>query len=138
MASADEATGPLILVVDDETHVLNEVAATLVKGGYACHCCLTVESAVRYTQSSTPNLIISDINLGGQSGLEMCERIKEATAPSPVSVMFLSGSQIPDIIRRSHSVGGAYYLRKPFDPNVLLELVAKAMETRPLVSHHAE
>jgi CheY-like chemotaxis protein len=41
--------------------------------------------------------------------------------------MFLSGAQIPDIIRRSHAAGGTYYLRKPFDPEVLVELVQKAL-----------
>ena len=41
--------------------------------------------------------------------------------------MFLSAGQVPDIIRRSHVLGGTYYLRKPFDDAVLLELVGKAM-----------
>jgi CheY-like chemotaxis protein len=41
--------------------------------------------------------------------------------------MFLSGAQIPDVIRRAHAAGGVYYLRKPFDPPVLLELVDKAL-----------
>jgi hypothetical protein len=41
--------------------------------------------------------------------------------------MFLSRTQVPDIIRRSQEAGGAYFLRKPFDPQVLLELVDKAL-----------
>jgi DNA-binding NtrC family response regulator len=41
--------------------------------------------------------------------------------------MFMSSAQIPDIVRRSHEAGGAYYIRKPFDPEVLIELVAKAL-----------
>ena len=43
--------------------------------------------------------------------------------------MFLSATQIPDIIRRSHDAGGAYHVRKPFDPDVLTELVDKALWT---------
>ena len=39
--------------------------------------------------------------------------------------------KIPDIIRRSHAVGAAYCLRKPFDPVVLLELIDKARDTVP-------
>jgi CheY-like chemotaxis protein len=42
-------------------------------------------------------------------------------------VMFLSGTQVPDIIRRTHGAGGTYYLRKPFDGMVLLELIDKAL-----------
>jgi DNA-binding NarL/FixJ family response regulator len=44
-----------------------------------------------------------------------------------VPVMFISASQLPDIVRRSHEAGGAYYLRKPLDPEVLVELIDKAL-----------
>jgi len=83
-----------------------------------------------------PELIISDINLHGHSGLEMCEELKSHAELSDVPVMFLSGAQIPDIIRRSHAVGGTYYLRKPFDPEVLVELVHKALYMPHLVAAH--
>ena len=129
---------PLVLVIDDEPEVLGEVAAVLASAGYVCHCCGTAEAAVRFARSTTPDLIISDINLNGQSGLELCEQIKEDEALRSVPVMFLSGAQIPDIIRRSHAVGGAYYLRKPFDPDVLMELVDKALWMPHLVERHIE
>jgi DNA-binding NarL/FixJ family response regulator len=41
---------------------------------------------------------------------------------------------LPDIVRRSHEAGAAYYLRKPFDPEVLIELVSKALWMPHLVS----
>jgi DNA-binding NarL/FixJ family response regulator len=41
--------------------------------------------------------------------------------------MFISSAQSPDIVRRSHEAGAAYYLRKPFDPEVMIELVNKAL-----------
>jgi putative two-component system response regulator len=118
---------PLILVVDDEVSVLNEVADVLRRAGYNCQCCSTAETAIEFARVNPLDLIISDINLDGHSGLEMCERIKEDQGLKDVPVMFLSGAQIPDIIRRSHAVGGTYYLRKPFDPEVLVELIDKAL-----------
>jgi CheY-like chemotaxis protein len=132
----DKAQQPLVLVVDDETEVLGEVASVLGNSGYRCHCCGNPSAAIEYVGSNQPDLIISDINLEGHSGLEMCERIKENEALKDVPVMFLSGAQIPDIIRRSHAVGGTYYLRKPFDPEVLVELVDKALWMPHLVHSH--
>ena len=129
---------PLVLVIDDEPEVLGAVAAVLASAGYVCHCCSNAEAAVRFAQSTTPDLIISDINLDGQSGLDLCEQIKEDAALRSVPVMFLSGAQIPDIIRRSHAAGGAYYLRKPFDPDVLMELVDKALWMPHLVERHTQ
>jgi CheY-like chemotaxis protein len=118
---------PLILAIDDEPGVLEDLAAVLGSAGYQCHCCGTAEAAIEFARSTPPDLILSDISLNGQSGLEMCERIKEDPGLQHVPVMFLSGAQIPDIIRRSHAVGGTYYLRKPFDPDVLVELIDKAL-----------
>lgn len=132
----DSQQQPLILVIDDEADVLGEVAAILAGAGFACHCSSTAEAAVQFARSTAPDLIISDINLDGRSGLELCEQIKQDEALRDVPVMFLSGAQIPDIIRRSHAVGGTYYLRKPFDPEVLVELVDKALWMPHLVGSH--
>ena len=128
---------PLILVVDDEQEVLNEVAAVLSNAGFECRCCKTAAAAIEEANANSFDLIISDINLHGHSGLEMCEQIKQNQTLRDVPVMFLSGAQIPDIIRRSHAVGGAYYLRKPFDPEVLVELIDKALWMPHLVTNRA-
>lgn len=127
-----------ILVVDDEPEVLDNVAAVLEGAGYACSCYETAEAALESARVQAPDLIISDINLAGASGLELCQRIKEDCTLESVPVMFLSGAPIPDVIRRSHAVGGTYYLRKPFDPEVLLELVAKALWMPHLVRNRLE
>ncbi len=124
---------PLILVVDDENSVLGCVREVLRRRGHRCHCCETAEDAIEFCRGRHPDLIISDVHFGGMSGLEMCEHIKVEKGLADIPVMFLSGSQIPDIIRRSHSVGGAYYLRKPFDPDVLSALVEKALWLTQLV-----
>jgi len=126
----------LVLVIDDEPEVLREVAAVMEGAGYTCRCCTTEEGAVSLARSTPPDLIISDINLNGHSGLSLCERIKEDPGLQSVPVMVLSGAQIPDIIRRSHAAGGTYYLRKPFDPEVLLELADKALWMPHLVDSH--
>jgi len=128
---------PSVLVIDDELKVLNEVSAIMQGAGYACRGTTSAEEAVQMARANPPDLIISDINLNGHSGLALCERIKEDPGLHAVPVMFLSGAQIPDIIRRSHAAGGTYYLRKPFDPEVLLELVDKALWMPHLVSGHA-
>jgi CheY-like chemotaxis protein len=118
---------PHVLVVDDEPSVLEEVANALEPAELECQCCTTPEAAIAAAELDPPDLIISDINLGGHSGLAMCEQIKRTPALGGVPVMFLSAAQAPDIVRRVHAAGGAYYLRKPFDPEVLRELVDKAL-----------
>jgi len=118
---------PLILAVDHQPETLAELATVLSGAGYRCRLCTTPEDALAATVDEVPDLIIAEVHLGAASGLEMCERIKQRPALADVPVMFLSGTQIPDIIRRSHAVGGSYYIRKPFDPAVLVELIEKAV-----------
>ncbi len=127
---------PLVLVVDDEPEVLGEVATVLSAAGFNCHCCGEPEAAVDFARSTPPDLVICDINLNGRSGLELCEQIRDNPGLTDLPVMFLSGAQIPDIIRRSHEAGGTYYLRKPFDPTVLVELMDKALWMPHLVGSH--
>ena len=123
-----------VLVIDDESDILSMLSTVLSAAGYTCHSCQSAEEAIATVREVRPDLIISDINLAGHSGLELCEQIKRDIHCSETPVMFLSGAQIPDIIRRAHAAGGTYYLRKPFDPQVLLELIDKALWMPHLVS----
>ena len=113
--------------MDDERTVLDEVAAVLSAAGLACQCHTTIEAAVVAAETILPDLILSDIAIQGDSGVEMCQRIHRNPLLADVPVMFLSPSQIPDIIHRSDGNRGTYYLRKPFDPGVLVELLDKAL-----------
>ena len=76
--------------------------------------------------------------LDGTSGPDLCEKMKARPALVDVPVMFLSAAQIPDIIRRSHALGGSYYVRKPFDAAVLLELIDKALWLPALVTSNGQ
>jgi CheY-like chemotaxis protein len=126
----------MILVIDGEATSLEQIAGILAAAGHACQCAKDAAAAQECIERTTPDLIISDINLAGHSGLTLCEHLKQHFGLIDVPVMFLSAAQSPDIIRRSHTDGGTYYLRKPFDPRVLLELIAKARPARHLTAAH--
>lgn len=131
---SDPTTRARILMIDDEPEVLAALTQTLSGAGYTCQTCLDRESALRAIDESTPDLLISDIDLDGQSGLELVEEIKARGPYRDLPVLFLSGVQIPDVVRQAHEAGGTYYLRKPFDPDVLLDLVDRALWMPALVS----
>ena len=116
-----------VLVIDDEQVIVDELVEFLWQNGYDPTVCMNADDALDAARSDVFDLIISDINLGTASGLELCQRIHELENSNETPVIFLSGAQIPDIIRRSRSAGGTYYIRKPFDPEVLTELIDKAM-----------
>jgi CheY-like chemotaxis protein len=72
-----EQAGTVVLAIDDDALVLAEVARALSSGGYTCHCCPDADAARVMAASIAPDLIVSDINIGGHSGLELCEQLKQ-------------------------------------------------------------
>jgi len=117
----------VILIIDDDAITLTGIAAVLNMSGYECHCARDRAAALKGVRTLMLDLIICDVNLAGESGLALCRELRSEPGMDEVPVMFMSSAQIPDIVRRSHDAGGAYYLRKPFDPEVLIELVGKAL-----------
>ena len=117
----------VILIIDKDPIMLTGIAAVLNMSGYECHCARDAAAATKAVQTLALDLIICDVDLGNQSGLELCGQLRQLPGVEDVPMMFISSSQSPDIVRRSHAAGGAYYLRKPFDPEVLIELVSKAL-----------
>jgi DNA-binding response OmpR family regulator len=120
---------PLILIIEEEQQVLQNLAATLTEAGYFTRCCSSAAEAYAAARDDRPDLIISNVVVCEDGGVEICEKIKRDSEPGDMPVMFLAANQIPDIIRRRGPLGGAYYIRKPFDPEVLLDLLGKTLNS---------
>lgn len=123
-----------ILVIDNDPITLANIAAVLEAKGHSVHIALDEHSAMKSASALPLDLILCDVNLRGASGLELCRAIQKECGLYDVPLMFMSATQTPDIIRRAHDMGGAYYIRKPFDQDVLCELVDRALWMPHLVN----
>lgn len=119
-------TQPVVLVIDSDPLMLTGIAAMLHAEGYESHCAADREAALKAAAQLSLDLVICDVRLGNESGLEIFHEIRRHETNSDVPVMFMVAQQNPDVVRRAHD-GGVYYLRKPFDPKVMMELVNKAL-----------
>lgn len=117
----------VILIIDSDPVMLTGIAAILNMSGYECHCARDRVAATKAVRTLALDLIVCDVQLRSESGLDLAHDLRGISGAEDVPVMFLSSAQAPDIVRRAHDAGGAYYLRKPFDPEVLIELVGKAL-----------
>jgi DNA-binding response OmpR family regulator len=116
-----------VLVIDDDAANAADMTRILGMGGYECHCCRDLDSAFSQFRATPPDLVIADLSIVGPKGWRLTELLRREIGYVEVPLMFLSRRQVPDIIHRQGEYGGAYYLRKPFDLVVLLELVDKAL-----------
>lgn len=116
-----------VLIIDPDPLMLSAVAAALSMSGYESHGARDATAAMKAIGSLALDLVICDIDVDGGSGLELCQRIRRHPAGGELPFLFVSSEPAFDIVQRVHDIGGAYYLRKPYDPDVLLELVDKAL-----------
>ena len=72
--------------------------------------------------------MLLDLQLPDQSGLDVCQELADGPETAGTPVIVLSGMSRPDIIRRSRAAGCQFYVRKPYDPNVLLLLIRQALD----------
>ena len=118
-----------VLAIDDHPEVLNEVTRIMHRLGYECQRASDMEEAADCATVHAPDLIIADANLAGRGGIAFCDELRRRCNLEDVPVLFLSSMQTPDIIRRADSGRGTYYLRKPFDAPVFVELVERTRRT---------
>ena len=116
-----------ILIVDEDPIALASATAALDSAGHIVYQAGDRIAALKIARTEALDLVICDVNVGGDGGLELSRELRRMPGMQDVPVMFVSRTQLPDIVRRSHEAGAAYYLRKPLDPDVLIDLVGKAL-----------
>jgi CheY-like chemotaxis protein len=127
MSTATPHVPNRILVIEDQAEVVDGLTAMLVAAGYDCHSAANDHAAADLAARLHPDLILCDVNLHGISGLELCDQLKQLDGMADVPTMFLSGAQMPDIIRRAH----AWHVRKLLEPQVILKLIEQALAEVP-------
>jgi DNA-binding response OmpR family regulator len=121
-----------ILVVEDEP-ILCELLAEML--GRAGHVALTVQTGADLfatLPTFKPQLIILDVNLkGGESGIELCRKLRQEPKSESVPVMFLTNESKKETVDEAISAGACDYLLKAgFKGDILLAKVRKALQAR--------
>ena len=118
-----------ILVVDDDPHNVRAVGSLLKESGYRVHAADSGELALAIAGEVPLDLILLDIQMPqGMDGLETCRRLKADDRTHPIPVIFLTGKEDEETTVRAFMAGGADYVKKPFDAQVLLARVRTQVE----------
>jgi two-component system response regulator GlrR len=114
-----------ILLVDDDPSLLKLLAMRLESSGYCVEVADSGEKALAAFQAAQPQLVVTDLRMGGMGGMALFEAIHRNNPTMPVIVLTAHGS-IPDAVEATQR-GVFSYLTKPFDAHQLLETVARAL-----------
>lgn len=119
-----------ILIIDDESSVRN-ILCDLLSDEYHCTTADSAENALALLQTEKFSLVLSDINLGGMTGLEMIPQFL-SSSPDTV-VMVISGEKNIDNAIEAIRAGAFDYIQKPFDLQHIETAIKRALEHHSLL-----
>ncbi len=117
------ATGPRVLVVDDEPAILRAVRANLDRRGFRVDTAATAQEALEHSLMR-PDLILLDLGLPDGDGLEVIRRVREQS-DAPIIVLSARGAERDKV--RALDLGADDYLTKPFGLDELYARIRVAL-----------
>ena len=114
-----------IMVVDDDDDILSLLTTWLGKEGFEVLTCSSGEEALSQLYNVHPDLVITDLFMGGMSGMEVLSSIHKDNPLLPV-IMLSGQAKIPDAVKATH-LGSSAFLTKPINKEELFKQVEKAL-----------
>lgn len=112
-----------LLLVEDDASLATITRRFLVQAGHRVTVATNGEEALALVMKNTPDLVISDVQLPGLSGLKLCQLLKEKPSTQHVPIILVT------VLGKTHQkvdglrIGADDYLTKPFDAQELLARV---------------
>lgn len=124
-ARKSQSTVGQILVVDDHARARESMAEVLRHAGYDVQCCASASEALQVTSKQTFDVILTDLQMPGMTGLEFIAELEKRKSTAQVVMVTAYASVATAVEAMRH---GAYdYIEKPFDVDQLEQLVARAL-----------
>ena len=119
-----------VLVVDDEPDASELLKVGLQKRGYDAYSCTDGQAALAALEEQPFDVVVTDLKMAGQSGLDLCSRISDQHPEIPVILMTAHGSL--EVAVESIRAGVFDFLTKPVDFQHLAHCVQRAVRHREL------
>ena len=122
--AAKSANKPKILLIDDETAILHALGLFLELEGYVVEGLTKFDKYIsRLNQTNIPDLVILDILLNGEDGVEIAKKLKSNSKTKNIPIVMISA--LPDGEKQSKEAGVDAFLAKPFDVKDLNKILKK-------------
>ena len=119
-----------VLVIEDNHDGADSLALLLRHYGHTVRVAYTGPAGVRAALDNPPDVVLSDINLPGQSGLSIARRLVDGLPVKPLLIA-ITAVDADELAERAAQSGFDHFFRKPVDPAELAELLAEHAESRP-------
>lgn len=118
-----------ILIVDDDRALRHALASLLEAAGYAVSQATDGSEALLRLEQEPSHVMLLDINLPGISGLEVLARAR--AMPEPPFVVMMTADDTPETLVQAVRGQAFRYLRKPFPPGSIVDVVRDVLAATP-------
>jgi two-component system nitrogen regulation response regulator GlnG len=133
-AETHASTAPVILVADDDRAIRTVLTQALARQGYEVRASSTAGTLWRWIQEGQGDLVITDVIMPDENGLDLIPRIRQARPDLRIIVMSAQNTLMTAI--KATERGAFEYLPKPFDLKDLIQIVERAL-AEPAPAHES-
>ncbi len=116
-----------VLLIDDEPIVGKRLVPALSKDGYEVEFCDNGRDALVRIDAKPFDIVVTDVRMDDVDGLEILERVQAQSQRT--RVIIITGYATIEVAREALAKGACDFIAKPFKPNELREVIAKAAES---------
>ncbi len=123
---------PKILVIEDESDLLEVIQYNLEREGHKVIACRNGEQGLSRIRTDNPDLVILDLMLPGLDGVEVCRRVKADPVTRAIPIIMVTAKSEESDIVLGLGIGADDYITKPFSPKELVARVKVVLRRGPL------
>jgi two-component system response regulator HydG len=127
-------TQPSVLVIDDETGILDTLRILLKNSGFAVETAQGGKAALELLKTALPDIVLTDVRMPQVTGIDILDAVKQQDPGTPVILMTAQASLQTAI--QAVNQGAFYYIQKPFSNDDMIAICRRAAEYRALRSEN--
>ena len=119
-----------LLVVDDNQDLIDFLRDTMKAHFKQVYTAADGVEALEIVRKYQPDIVVSDVMMPRMNGYELCKQIKENIDISHIPVILLTARDDEQSQLHGYKIGADGYLTKPFEEEMLLELIRSRLRNR--------
>jgi two-component system chemotaxis response regulator CheY len=116
-----------VLIVDDSVSMRQMVGFTLRQGGYEVIEAEHGQDALNKLSGATVDLILTDLNMPVMDGITLIQNVRKQPAHKSKPILMLTTEGLAAKKEQGKAAGATGWIVKPFDPEKLLQTLAKVL-----------
>ena len=120
-----------VLIVDDSQTMRKVIRKSVVLSGFAMENCWEAgngKEALAVVQAQKVDLILTDFNMPEMNGMEMTQELKKTEKYRQIPIFFITAQENETLRKEGAALGVQGFIPKPFQPEIIRDLLQKAME----------